>query len=176
MKNTSALFGIVLASALTLPVAEATAAVATVVYDLKEIISSALFFEGTLPQPDFISGDTTFPVGDFSSVPSNPGGITSVEFSPGLSGGGCSDFSLSTCDLIQLITGGHYGFPVGTFSKFGDTTAVNFDGEITMELTVSPVGVSTVPEPSTWALMLVGFGLLGGAGYWTRRQGVRLVV
>src|SRR5262249_52261074 len=34
------------------------------------------------------------------------------------------------------------------------------------------VGTSpqTVPEPSTWALMLVGFGLLGGAGYWRRRS------
>jgi hypothetical protein len=167
-----ALFGIVLASALTLPVAEATAGVATVVYDLREIISSAPFFEGTLQTADFISGDTTFLVGDFSSVPSNPDGITSVEFSPDFSGGGCTDFGLSTCDLIQLISGGHYGFPVGTFSQFGDTTAVNFDGEITMELTVSPVGVSTVPEPSTWALALVGFGLLGGAGYWTRRRSV----
>jgi hypothetical protein len=33
------------------------------------------------------------------------------------------------------------------------------------------VGTSTtVPEPSTWAMILVGFGLLGGAGYWRRRS------
>jgi hypothetical protein len=32
--------------------------------------------------------------------------------------------------------------------------------------------VVPVPEPSTWALMLLGFGLLGGAGYWTRHRTV----
>jgi hypothetical protein len=37
-----------------------------------------------------------------------------------------------------------------------------------MELTIS------IPEPSTWAMMLVGFGLLGGAGYWTRRRRVSI--
>jgi hypothetical protein len=31
-------------------------------------------------------------------------------------------------------------------------------------------GVTGVPEPSTWAMMLVGFGLLGVAGYWRRRS------
>jgi hypothetical protein len=29
---------------------------------------------------------------------------------------------------------------------------------------------SAVPEPASWALMLVGFGLLGGAGYWAQRR------
>jgi hypothetical protein len=29
-----------------------------------------------------------------------------------------------------------------------------------------------IPEPATWALMLFGFGLLGGAGYWTRRRSI----
>jgi hypothetical protein len=168
------LFGMVLASALTMPVVEATAGVATVTYTLQETISSSPFFEGTLPTADFISTDTTFPVGDFSSVPSNPGGITSVEFSPDLSGGGCADFGLSSCDLIQLISGDHFGYPVGTFSKFGDTTAVNFDSEITMELTVSPAGVQTVPEPSTWAMMALGFGLLGVVGWRSRRRSVAI--
>jgi hypothetical protein len=31
-----------------------------------------------------------------------------------------------------------------------------------------------IPEPSTWALMALGFGLLGGAGYWTRRRSVAI--
>jgi hypothetical protein len=172
MKNTSALFGMVLASALTLPVAEATAAVATVVYTLQENVGGGGGFAGTLPTADFIQTDTTFPIGDFSSISSNPFHITSVEFAPDVSGGGCTNTGPSTCDLIQLSDGSDYGFPVGTFSQFGQNTSSVPDGEITMALTVSPVGVSTVPEPSTWAMMLLGFGLLGGASYWTRRRSV----
>jgi hypothetical protein len=34
--------------------------------------------------------------------------------------------------------------------------------------------IVAVPEPSTWALMLVGFGLLGGAGYLTRHRSVAI--
>jgi LPXTG-motif cell wall-anchored protein len=32
--------------------------------------------------------------------------------------------------------------------------------------------LTAIPEPSTRAMMLLGFGLLGGAGYWTRRRSV----
>ena len=35
------------------------------------------------------------------------------------------------------------------------------------------VQTTTIPEPPTWALMALGFGLLGGAGYWTRRLNLR---
>jgi hypothetical protein len=35
---------------------------------------------------------------------------------------------------------------------------------------VTSGSLSAVPEPSTWALMALGFGLLGGAGYWRRRS------
>jgi hypothetical protein len=36
------------------------------------------------------------------------------------------------------------------------------------------MAATVAPEPSTWALMLVGFGLLGGAGYWTRRRSIAI--
>jgi PEP-CTERM motif len=32
--------------------------------------------------------------------------------------------------------------------------------------------ISTVPEPSTWAMMLIGFASLGFAGYRTSRNSV----
>jgi hypothetical protein len=34
--------------------------------------------------------------------------------------------------------------------------------------------LDAVPEPSTWALMALGFGVLGGAGYWSRRRSVSI--
>ena len=34
-------------------------------------------------------------------------------------------------------------------------------------------GTSTVPEPSTWAMMLIGFAGLGFAGYRCRRRALR---
>jgi hypothetical protein len=35
-------------------------------------------------------------------------------------------------------------------------------------------GSFTIPEPSTWAMMLLGFGLLGGAGWRSRRGSVSI--
>jgi hypothetical protein len=64
MKGTSALSGVVLASALMLPAAEA---MANVVYSLHETtINGPSGFVGTLSLPGSISTDTTFPVSDFT--------------------------------------------------------------------------------------------------------------
>jgi hypothetical protein len=79
----------------------------------------------------------------------------------------CFHFEVGSCDLINLEAASFttpYGFTPGTFSKTGQNLA--FGDDASMELTIS------IPEPSTWAMMLAGFGLLGGAGYWTRRRTV----
>ena len=46
---------------------------------------------------------------------------------------------------------------------YGFRTSARIFGNGTFTLTA-------IPEPSTWALMALGFGLLGGAGYWRRRS------
>jgi len=140
-------------------------------YILQETISGVPGFDGTLPVSDFISAPTTVPIGEFSQVSSNPDGITSVAFSPDLSGGGCADFGLSTCDLIQLISGSDYGFPVGTFTTFRQNTAT--DGDLSMKLTVLAVPAPGVPEPPTWTMIVIGFVGLGCAG-WRSRGGLPL--
>lgn len=57
-------------------------------------------------------------------------------------------------------------FTLGTYSLMGDTVTFN-DGDPTPtfgEFTLSITSVSdAVPEPSTWMMMIAGFGLLGGA-------------
>jgi hypothetical protein len=39
---------------------------------------------------------------------------------------------------------------------------------------VSSGSLTVVPEPSTWALMALGFAGLGFAGYWSRRRSVSI--
>jgi PEP-CTERM motif len=157
-----ALFGLVLASALTLPT---VGVMANVVYGLHEVAVGSDRFVGTLTLPDFISTDTTFPVSDFS-VSINAFPWTTVEFKPNISTLTCSvDFGLSSCDFLSLTNGlgpfDFYGYAPGTFEKVGTNTSTN--GALSLELTVSQTSV--VPEPSTWAMMLVGFAGLGFAGY-----------
>jgi hypothetical protein len=61
----TALFGIVLASALTLPPAEAAPGLPTVLYVLQETIEGKPGFYGQLPLSEFISATTTAPIGEF---------------------------------------------------------------------------------------------------------------
>lgn len=48
-----------------------------------------------------------------------------------------------------------------TFALVGHNTSGTVNS--TDRLTIAPIGTSTVPEPSTWALMLGGLGMLGVA-------------
>jgi hypothetical protein len=87
----------------------------------------------------------------------------------------------------EIIVNGTETFNVSgdnTFAEDGTAPFIGWSGgpikTIQFELTAAGGGDtnefalgtaslgSTIPEPSTWALMLVGFGLLGGAGYWRR--------
>jgi hypothetical protein len=38
---------------------------------------------------------------------------------------------------------------------------------------LTEIAVTPVPEPSTWAMMLLGFAGLGFAGYWASQAGDR---
>ena len=47
------------------------------------------------------------------------------------------------------------------------------DGKVVLDY-AQPVGVAAVPEPSTWALMILGFGAVAAAARRRRRLGERL--
>lgn len=72
--------------------------------------------------------------------------------------------------LSSLIAGGslyypEFHLPVGSLTAFGTYKFYDQPGMISGSITLSPdVGV---PEPATWALMIMGFGAIGGA---LRRQ------
>ena len=71
-----------------------------------------------------------------------------------------SFFGLTSDRLIKSIAFGPGGNGIST----GGSTAID-------NLTIGVSGA--VPEPATWAMMIVGFGLIGAAA--RRRQGVRTV-
>jgi hypothetical protein len=59
------------------------------------------------------------------------------------------------------------------FSPIDGSTVYAVDGMVRYGDAVD-VGVSSIPEPSTWAMMLLGFAGLGFAGYRASRKSVAL--
>jgi hypothetical protein len=70
----------------------------------------------------------------------------------------------TSTDTWDNATFSSLGLTPGTY-KWAWGSAANADAD---SFTVH-IG-TTVPEPSTRAMMALGFGLLGGAGFWTRRR------
>jgi hypothetical protein len=64
----------------------------------------------------------------------------------------------------------YYSYRSGTKFQIGDNYDLEFRTYVTpargsVQALVAPIGGSAVPEPSTWAMMLVGFAGLAYAGY-----------
>ena len=60
------------------------------------------------------------------------------------------------------------GFAGGSITSGGSVFELQPDNDLYFVLTgtiAGPVAVAAVPEPSTWAMMALGFGLLGLVGY-----------
>ena len=85
-------------------------------------------------------------------------GNTLVSFQPPVTGGPVNppffseaDFAQSAYSPFQVKSGnGIGGFTLQPFGAAGNFSIDN-------------VSVSTVPEPATWAMMMLGFGVVGGA-------------
>ncbi len=69
-----------------------------------------------------------------------------------------------------------YGFPAQSSGVLYNISIVGTDNVLTPHLTVTGrfASPSAVPEPASWALMLGGFGLVGGALRSRRKAAVRL--
>ena len=76
------------------------------------------------------------------------------------------DFTLDNLVGLQRI---NLGRDVKYFSFNGGPSGVQFDN-----LRYDAVGVSAVPEPATWAMMIIGFGSVGAMVRNTRRRSLRL--
>lgn len=77
----------------------------------------------------------------------------------------------------QPISFTNYSFTFAGFSGFGPNTTLSFNstGTAGVDAILDNLSVSgSVPEPATWALMILGFGAVGGA--MRRRSAVRTAV
>ena len=81
----------------------------------------------------------------------------------------------STGDVEFNSVGSGFSTPTFTFNAANDTTTVesiNDDyqsgGVTNLDFTLFGAQVAAVPEPSTWAMMLLGFGILGFASYYKK--------
>jgi hypothetical protein len=66
-------------------------------------------------------------------------------------------------DLSLFEGSGTQALVFNFFEESGTVTMSGQSGTLTYDFT--PVPVASVPEPSTWAMGLIGFGLLGLLGY-----------
>jgi PEP-CTERM motif len=152
--------------------ASAPAHASQLMFDFSGPSGTALFQLNSSPTPDYVN--TVLPGSDqfgFNNVAGvfdgTPGVASTINFGEGIvaslnivaNGLGFTQFSSPT-----LFTGSANAptFLTGSFTLnnpfFGNGT-----------LTISPIA-SAVPEPTTWAMMIVGFGLVGGAMRFRRRD------
>lgn len=134
-------------------------------------------------------------VGSLSSTFANNVGVDATTFYSGIpnstTGGqditfaGLFNYDPTLGDLLVDIA--HSGSDAGLYSSYegsevglaqrvysfeasGDGSVTSPSYTIATRFTTGPVVAAAVPEPSTWALMLLGFGFVGGAMRTTKRR------
>ena len=126
-----------------------------------------------LTTTDFLGqAAATFSVANFLTGSGNLS-VSVLDSCTGVLGASCSQVSYSnqtSYDLLGIV--GIVGSQTTTYNFFFDSTALGTVGTYTTILGNTATLVvgetsSAVPEPATWALMLVGFGAVG---YGMRRK------
>lgn len=112
--------------------------------------------------PDLLTTSTTIQLAGLSSC--------SLSTTAQPTGGTCTDVSFNlpfsaivfgTNTALNPDTAYYFYFPAGSLSSFGTYASITLQGQ-TGQLVISDLS-DTVPEPTTWAMMLVGIGVMGTA-------------
>jgi hypothetical protein len=131
----------------------------------------AVWFIDSNPTPNSVGSDSFVlqdVVGNYSQIPGNTGTVYSLadfEFYNADFDGGfyASNFydgnDLLTADGAQLFSG---AVAAPTFTSGSYTLTDYSDRSITYNLTIGSAALPAVPEPASWALMILGFGVIGG--------------
>ena len=104
----------------------------------------------SFPRASVTFGPNSFP--GFSSVPTDTR----------------ASFTLTLSDLgLRYTAGGNdfYGY-----ARFAGPNITRIAFESSPNTAIVAGSVAAVPEPATWAMMLVGFGMIGGSARYRRRR------
>jgi len=110
----------------------------------------------------------------FDVVTNTDGGPTFGTFTDGIQGtwnGTSNHFAGPITFTIKGLTVGDFGANTKNYWAIADVLGPKPNGQ-TGEIGGHVGAITSVPEPSTWAMMLAGFAGLGFAGYRASRRGV----
>ena len=156
------------ASVLTLAMAATPAAAAPLLFELSGSRSATFTFDPETTTPDFFSSSFIGNQVSYNTISGTFGGT------PGTAFVGFGTFLVATLN-IQTPSLGFTQFagpdlftvsnmrPVFSLGTFQLTSIVSGASTLT-------ISAAAVPEPATWAMMLVGFGMMSGAMRYRRRS------
>lgn len=156
------------ASVLTLAMAATPAAAAPLLFELTGSRSATFTFDPGTTTPDFFSSSFIGNQVSYNNIQGTFGGA------PGTAFVGFGTFLAATLN-IQTPSLGFTQFagpdlftvsnmrPVFSLGTFQLTSIVSGSSTLT-------ISAAAVPEPATWAMMLVGFGMLGAVIRYRRRS------
>lgn len=110
----------------------------------------------------FVSAPDPDGSGGFLAVNNGTSGSTTT-FGRSDSFGRVLTTEFGTNGLVQGETSATYIFRTNATSFNTNGTFGIIDGSTISGLTYQPTGLAAIPEPATWAMMIIGFGAIGGA-------------
>jgi PEP-CTERM motif len=94
-----------------------------------------------------------------------------TSFSATFANGALTALSFDTNALSPVSSSGNGDFGLQSFrvTGLGPDGASTFNGDFQL-LTSGQIEIAAVPEPATWAMLIIGFGMVGGTLRTRRRQ------
>lgn len=118
----------------------------------------SLFGEDTVPYPISVNFTFSSPAGTLGSpVSGSTSGFIAPFTSCGVIAGGCGEVAWGGPSIFNFGKGGQFSVSLSN-ATFGTPGSADVTGRFTL---LSQNGA--VPEPATWALMILGFGAIGAA-------------